>query len=117
MVRVVQEFRIVDDERLLSQVELKAKALNRGLCTLEHRYPKLVFNVRGLGLYQGFSLRNPEQLTTLVCRALEQERLLLLAAGERSIRLRPPLDVTLSDIADFLRRLERTLDALSSEPS
>jgi L-lysine 6-transaminase len=114
MVRVVEEYRIVQSEGLLAQVELKAKALNRGLSALEEKFPNHVFNVRGLGLYQGFSLREPSARKRLIELALEQENLLLLGAGKQTIRLRPPLDVTLGDIADFLTKLERVLLTLSS---
>jgi L-lysine 6-transaminase len=115
MVRVVEEYQIVFDENLLSQVELKAKALHRGLMNLEGKFSDLIFNVRGLGLYLGFSLRKPSLRKQLIELALEQENLLLLGAGEQTIRLRPPLDVSLSDIAEFLRRLEGTLASLTQQ--
>jgi L-lysine 6-transaminase len=117
MVRVVEEYRIVFDEQLLEQVTLKAAALNRGLLALERRHSALLFNVRGLGLYQGFSLREPAHRKRLIELALEQESLLLLGAGKQSLRLRPPLDVTLAEISEFLLRLDRTLTTLSKELS
>ena len=114
MVRVVQEFRIVEREGLMGAVASKAERLVDGLIALERRYPDLVFNVRGMGLYQGFSIREPTDRDRLLTVALELERLLLLAAGAQSIRLRPPLDVSLDEINELLARLDRALGSLGS---
>jgi L-lysine 6-transaminase len=72
-------------------------------------FPELVYNVRGMGLYQGFSLKHVEHKRALVQRALEEEGLLLLGAGTRSIRLRPNLNVTERDVDDLGLRLRRLL--------
>ena len=110
MVRFVQEWSIVEDERLIEQVPDKAEALVAGLQRLETRWPDAVENVRGLGLYQGFSLKEPGRQRRLVDDALEHEDLLLLGAGPGHIRLRPPLDVTGSDIDHLIGALERLLE-------
>jgi len=108
MVRFVQEWRIIEDEGLLAQVPEKADYLLAGLRQLADRHPGLIGNIRGLGLYQGFTVAEglKARLTDL---ALEQESLLLLGAGTDSIRFRPPLDVTADDIDDMLTRLDRSL--------
>lgn len=113
MVRVVQEFKLVDELDLQSQVEAKSQALVSALEKLEEQYSDCIYNVRGLGLYQGFSLRDPTQRNRLITLALETENLLLLGAGLQTIRLRPPLDVTLDEIAEFARCLGRCLERLS----
>ena len=64
-----------------------------GLNGLAARYPNLIFNVRGMGLYQGFSLRRESDLPRLRDIALQQENVLLLGAGQQTIRLRPMLAV------------------------
>ncbi len=69
----------------------------------------MVSNVRGLGLYQGFSLAQPELRARLTETALQQEGLLLLGAGASSIRLRPNLSVTEAEIDLVLELLERCL--------
>jgi L-lysine 6-transaminase len=117
MVRVVEEMKIVRSERLIERVPEKAAALTSGLAALERRHPRLVFNVRGMGLYQGFSLRRPADKARLVDMALEDEGLLLLGAGVQSVRLRPPLDVGAEDIALFLELLGRCLQRLEDAPA
>ncbi len=113
MVRFVEEMKIVASERLIEQVPEKAAALVQGLTELERKHGERVFNVRGMGLYQGFSLRRPGDKARLLDVALEEEGLLLLGAGAQSIRFRPPLDVTLAEIELMLEMLGRCLERLA----
>lgn len=113
MVRFVQEMDIVQSERLLEQVPTKSAHLTSMLEDVVRDFPDLVYNVRGMGLYQGFSLKRIEHKRTLVQRALEDENLLLLGAGTRSIRLRPNLHVTEADVDELSARLRRLLMRLS----
>ena len=112
MVRFVQEWSIVEDEGLLDQVPAKAAHLIAGLEMLVERNRHLISNVRGLGLYQGFTMNDRANKGRLVNTALETEDLLLLGAGTDSIRFRPPLDVTEAEIDEMLARLERALNRL-----
>jgi L-lysine 6-transaminase len=109
MVRFVQEWRIVQDERLIELVPEKAGHLVRSLNALQKEFPKLVKNVRGAGLYQGFSLPTPAQKAEVIERALQQEDLLLLGAGRRSVRFRPHLNVTNVDTDLLIEKLRRVL--------
>ena len=112
MVRFVQEWAIVEDEGLLDQVTAKGAHLTAGLERLVTAHPSLIGNVRGLGLYQGFTVNDRANKGRLVDLALETEDLLLLGAGTDSIRFRPPLDVTMDEIDEMLARLERVLGRL-----
>ncbi len=115
MVRFVQEWQIVEDEALIAQVPAKAARLVAGLQALCREHPEHIANVRGLGLYQGFSLVNPADKSRLLQIALEQEDLLLLGAGTRSIRFRPPIDVSEAEIDLMLAKLGRTLQTLAQQ--
>ena len=112
MVRFVQEWRIVSDEQLVAEVADKAVHLVAGLQQLADQWPDKLYNIRGWGLYQGFSLRRPEQKARLLAMALEDEDLLLLGAGTESVRFRPPLDVTLPEIDLLLAKLARLFTVL-----
>lgn len=109
MVRFVQEMTIVRDERLIEAVPEKTEYLTRVLQKLNADFPELIYNVRGIGLYQGFSLQKPAHKGLLVRLALEREQMVLLGAGTRSIRLRPHLNVTTADIDELDVRLRRLL--------
>jgi L-lysine 6-transaminase len=113
MVRFCQEWKIVQDERLIEAVPAKTAHLVSRLRELQAEFPGHVSNVRGAGLYQGFSLASPALKNALVERALQEESFLLLGAGRHSIRLRPHLHVTNDDadrLAAVLRRLLGTMD-------
>jgi L-lysine 6-transaminase len=112
MVRFVQEWKIVEDEALLDAVPAKTVYLVDGLATLTEQFPDKIGNVRGLGLYQGFTVFGSGNKARLVDLALETENLILLGAGTDSIRFRPPLDITETDIDEMLARLGRVLQRL-----
>jgi L-lysine 6-transaminase len=94
---------------LIEQVPAKSTHLVDSLRALQSEYPALVKNVRGSGLYQGFSLPTPSQKSEVIERALQQEDLLLLGAGRRSVRFRPHLNVTNADIDLLIEKLRRVL--------
>lgn len=114
MVRFVQEMKIVRREDLITAAKINGERLAAGLQVLEEKFDGLIFNVRGQGLYQGFSLREPEMKNQLEEMALKSEGLLLLGAGVRSIRLRPNLSVTGADIEQLMTMLTRCLHRLAA---
>ena len=109
MVRVVREMEIVDQEGLIARAAKNGERLATGLRALVAKYPDIASNVRGIGLYQGFSLDTPERKAAVVKAAREQFGLLLLGAGQRSIRTRPNLSVTAEEIDAFLELLDQIL--------
>lgn len=107
MVRFVQELKIVREEKLIEQVPAKTAKLVAALEDLGRKHNGAIHNIRGLGLYQGFSLRKPEWKGRLVDLALQTENLLLLGAGRDSVRLRPNLNVTEADIDLLITKLDK----------
>jgi L-lysine 6-transaminase len=114
MVRFVQEMKIVRREKLIEMVPEKASRLRRGLDSLAAKYPHILYNPRGIGLYQGFSLHPAFSKAALLDFALEKESLLLLGAGKNSIRLRPTLSVTMEEIDLLIGKLDRCLAEFSA---
>lgn len=112
MVRFVQEWAVVEREGLLAQVPARSARLIAMLNGLAERFSSRISNVRGLGLYQGFTMRDPADKGRLIELALQQESLLLLGAGYDTVRLRPHLHVSDADIDELERRLSRALEAL-----
>ncbi len=112
MVRFCQELKIVQDEKLIEAVPDKTDYLLTRLRELKAEFPTKLGNIRGAGLYQGFTLASPAMKSALVERALQQEHLLLLGAGRNSVRLRPHLNVTRDDIDTLTAKLRRLLAAV-----
>ena len=102
MVRFCQEWRVVEDEGLIGAAARGGERLAEGLRALQRRFPAVIRNVRGLGLYQGFTLVEPAMRGRLTETALQEHDLLLLGAGADSIRTRPNLSVTSDEIERFL---------------
>ena len=112
MVRFCQEWRVVEDENLVQAAASGGEHLAAGLRELQARFPEAIRNVRGMGLYQGFTLRQPGMRGRLTEMALQQHDLLLLGAGADSIRTRPNLSVTPPEIDRFLALLGVCFESL-----
>ena len=112
MVRFCQEMKVVEDGNYLNEVEPKTQVLLEGLNMLKKKYPEKIKNIRGMGLYQGFSLVKPERLSELIEYAQDNEHLILLEAGTDSVRFRPTLDVTVAEIKQMVEILDRCLYTL-----
>jgi L-lysine 6-transaminase len=112
MVRFVQEMKIVRREKLIEQVPAKAARLRAGLERLAALPGSPMYNPRGMGIYQGFSLRPPVKKSEFLEMALEKENLLMLGAGSSSVRLRPSLSITEAEIDLLLEKLARCVSAV-----
>jgi len=112
MVRFVQEIKIVEREGLVEGAASKGEYLKESLVRLAQRHAGSMSNVRGMGLYQGFSMQSAKARSQLADLALENESLLLLPAGSASIRLRPNLSVSMADIDLLIAKLDRCLAKL-----
>ena len=106
MVRFCREWEVVEEEGLVAAAAANGERLAHGLRDLQNRFPGLLHNVRGMGLYYGFTLPDGETRARLTDIALQEYDLLLLGAGADSIRTRPNLSVTSRDVEHFLEVLD-----------
>ncbi|KAK3286742.1 hypothetical protein CYMTET_5720 [Cymbomonas tetramitiformis] len=112
MTKFTEEWKIVEEENLIEAVPLKEKVLVNGLRRLQAKHGnEMVRNVRGIGLYQGFTTDEKSQICEI---ALQTESLFLLGAGPSTIRFRPPLDVTVEEIELMLSKLDVVLSRVQS---
>lgn len=117
MVRVVQELRIVEEEGLIAKAAENGAYLNRSLKDLQLRHQGIMLNVRGMGLYQGFSLDSAARKRQVIETALSERGLLLLGCGNQSIRLRPNLSVSREDIDLLTSQLDAVLCRVTGQLS
>ena len=111
MVRAARYLEIIEQEQLLGNARAVGARLLAGLQSLERELGGRITNTRGLGLMIAFDLPTPElrgraQDTTLA------NGLLLLGCGPRSIRFRPPLNLTASEADAALEIARRSLKEL-----
>lgn len=98
---------IIERDGLIARAAVLGEVLLDGLRELETRFPDLVGNARGRGLMCAFDVSSGRDLLIRALR--DDEGVLLLPCGERSIRLRPALSVTREEIQYGLAALGRAL--------
>lgn len=111
MVRATRILELIAQENLVENSRRMGAFLLGELHQLATDFPHLLSQVRGRGLMIAFDLPNPE-LRKQAVEACRAEGLLLLPCGERSIRLRPFLDLTREDAHKAVQLLARALGRL-----
>jgi predicted acetylornithine/succinylornithine family transaminase len=93
------------DPDLLAAVRTSGEWLGGQLTALANRHPT-IREVRGSGLIWGLDVS--EQASAIIARA-RARGLLLLSAGDHTLRILPPLTITRDDLARGLERLDAAL--------
>lgn len=96
---------------LLENARERGLQLNNGLRLLVEKFPRHLEEVRGWGLLQGLVIRDDSTLSSkeLSLAAIKQ-KLLVVGAGQKIVRLVPPLIINSKEIQELLKRLEATLN-------
>ena len=103
---------IVSQPEFLETVRRRALRLKQGLAGLRDEFPGLIEGLRGEGLLTGLKLK-PSVMPADVVKAAAQEKLLLVGAGDNTVRVIPPLNVADSDLSEGVERLSRALGSLA----
>jgi L-lysine 6-transaminase len=110
-VRSTHYLRIIAEEKLIENARAKGSQFLDGLDELSKKHP-VISAVRGRGLMLAFDL--PETKTRdAFWKAAYELGLLVVRCGERSIRLRPVLDVKGEIIEQALQIMNRVAKQLS----
>ena len=103
---------IVSDPAFLAEVNRKAALMRQKLEALVAGYPEVFDHVRGQGLMLGLKLKIAPAV--LVSKAYDAG-LLTVPAGDNTMRLLPPLNLTDEDIAEAVARLETAAAAAQAD--
>ena len=87
----------------LNHVKKNGKYFNNGLVNLKNKYPKIIKEVRGVGLLLGLTLHKDQ---TKFIQNLLDNNLLTIRAAENVVRILPPLNVTKREINLALKILD-----------
>jgi len=68
----------------------------------------LIFNTRGLGLMCAFDVSTSEKRDLLIKR-LYENRLIIIGCGEKTIRFRPPLIISSTEVDEAIDIIDKTL--------
>ncbi len=107
MYRATWYLRIIEEERLLDNARAQGEHLRTRLHELERKHA-VVTCVRGAGLMCAFDLPSTEKRDLMIDRAKEAG-LLVLKCGERSVRLRPYLNVSASEIDEAVEIMNKAM--------
>ncbi len=105
----------LERRQLLRNVSERGEQLKTGLQKLIQRFPQQLLEARGWGLLQGLVIRDDCDLNAAdVVKAALAQKLLLVPAGTKVVRMVPPLVIDRREVAQLLTRLERALNLLNA---
>ncbi len=112
MVRCRRYLEIMAEERLVENAATVGAHLLRGLEALQASRPDVFSNARGRGLMCAIDLPDTAAREAVGEQAFRMG-MVILGCGERSLRFRPPLDVTAGEIDEALDILGRAAGSLA----
>ncbi|WP_449062340.1 L-lysine 6-transaminase [Planomonospora algeriensis] len=110
MVRSRRILEIVERDGLIPRAGALGEELLAMLLKIQAKFPERVGNARGRGLMCAFDLPSGADRDRVVARLREDEGVLVLPCGERSVRLRPALSVTREELQEGTAAIARVLD-------
>jgi L-lysine 6-transaminase len=111
-VRAQRFFEVIDEEKLVDNTARVGAWFLGELQRFGTELPTLVSNVRGRGLMAAFELPSAE-LRDKAIKAMMQNDVMVLSSGHQSIRFRPPLNLSMDEAAEGIRRMQKALQQLA----
>ncbi len=108
MVRFQRYLEVIEEENLVENARRMGDYLLSKLQEIRESFPEKVSNVRGRGLMAAFDLPDSRIRDELKER-IYQNGMLCLGCGERTIRFRPPLNISSEEIDEGARILWKSL--------
>jgi L-lysine 6-transaminase len=115
MVRARRILEVVEADALIPRAAVLGRRLLAMLHDLADRQPA-VSDPRGRGLMCAVTLATPELRDRAVARLRTDEHVIVLGCGTRSLRFRPALTVTETELAAGVAALDRVLSGLLPAP-
>ena len=97
MVRFTIYLEVIEKENLIHKAAENGRYLISKLQELSTEYSDLISNVRGLGLFCAYDLSSADVRNRLI-DIIQEEGALVLGCGQKSIRFRPHLNISIEDI-------------------
>jgi L-lysine 6-transaminase len=112
MVRSQRYFEVIDEEGLVENAATVGAYFLSELQRFAEEFPNLVSNVRGRGLMTAFDLPSGE-MRDAALKAFMANDVMVLSSGHRSARFRPPLNLSMDEAAEGIKRMEKALQGLA----
>jgi len=104
----VTVFATLLEDKLADRAARMGRVLEQALAAIRAKYPKVVKEVRGRGLLMGLDLATPVGDVVNACR---ERGLLVLTAGDNTLRLAPALIVDEKEIAEGSSIIDKALES------
>ncbi|WP_282006248.1 L-lysine 6-transaminase [Propioniciclava sinopodophylli] len=111
MVRSRRILEVIESDNLMERARTEGAHLLERLEDVQSRHD-IVTNARGLGLMCAISLPDTATRNEAIRRLQDDEKVLMLGCGERSLRVRPPLTVERAAIDKAVDAIDRVLTAM-----
>jgi L-lysine 6-transaminase len=108
MVRSMRYLEIIEEERLVQNAATVGAHLLAKLHAMAAAMPDVLSNVRGRGLMCAIDLPDTDTRNRVADKSYDLG-LMILGCGPRSLRFRPPLDITPAEIDEALELLARAM--------
>ncbi len=108
MVRFTKYLEIIQEENLVENAAVQGKYLVTRLEQLQTKYPEKISNARGRGLFCAFDLNDASKRKDFIQKVFDGGAI-LLGSGERSIRFRPPLNISAAEIDEGIEILNKAV--------
>jgi L-lysine 6-transaminase len=111
MVRAARFLEIIEEDNLVENAATVGEYILERCHELREDFPDIVSNVRGRGLIAAIDFPNGQKRDTFRKKLLENG-VIMLPCGERSMRFRPPLDITeeaVGEAIDIMKKVIRDL--------
>ena len=112
MVRSQRYFEIIDEENLVENAARVGAYFVGELERFAAEFPSLVSNVRGRGLMCAFDLPSGD-VRDAALNAFMAHDVMVLSSGHQSARFRPPLNLSMDEATEGIRRMEQALKDLA----
>ncbi len=110
MVRATRYLQVIEEDDLVTNARTVGEHLLSRLNGLHDKYAGTVTNARGRGLMCAFDLPDAATRSKVLSKARESG-LLIVGCGTRSVRFRPPLNLTVAEADEGVDILDRVLSA------
>ncbi len=113
MVRAQRYLEIIEEEHLVDHAATMGDHLLKELTTLVEDFPGLLENPRGRGLFCAVEFSTPEKRDAARA-AIYQAGVIILPCGPKSLRFRPPLNISKDELDEGLGIIRRVCQGMKA---
>lgn len=111
MVRSTKYLEIIEEENLVENAKKVGNYLGQKLEDLQSEYSDIFVNSRGRGLFRAIDFKDASRRDEFI-KACYKNKMIILASGARSIRFRPALNISESQIDSGIDIIRQSIKEL-----